>query len=436
MSMLIILIGFILLIVFLIMGMPVVFAFGASCIVMVIGLHYDMSFIMSTAFTRTSSFILLCIPLFVLAGGIIEKAEMGRYLVNFINLFMGRFKCSLAYVSTLTCGLFGALTGSAAATATCIGSILTPRMKEAGYPDGFIGALFSSASMLGILIPPSSLMIVVAFSTGLNPLTCFISTLVPGIVLMIFFCIVSAVLLRNNTDIKPIEKMSLQEWRPHAVKTTGRAVPILCLPVIILGGIYGGFMTPTESAAVGAFYAIVAALFIYRTIKMRILKDSLVESSTTAGVIMMSIFMVGVISKILIYAGLPEAISGFVHSLTVDRYIILLMINIILVLVGMVMDDISAILICAPIFLPLAVGVGVNAYHFAAILGVNMGMAAITPPAAPSLYTCCRVCGCKIQDMLKPDLQFIVFAWIPTLALTTLFPAMALFIPEKMGLVM
>ena len=430
----IVIIGFILLVVFLVMGMPVVYAFGVACIVMVVGLGYDMSFIISTAFTRISSFILLCIPLFVLAGGIIEKAEMGRHLVNFINLFIGRFKCSLAFVSTLTCGLFGALSGSAAATATCVGSIMTPRMKEAGYPDGFIGALFSSISMLGILIPPSALMIIVAFATGLNPLTCFLSTLVPGIVLMIFFCIVSWFILRNNKDIKPAEKISFKEWTPLATKTTGKAIPILCLPVIMLGGIYGGFMTPTESAAVGTFYAVIAGLFIYRTLKIRVLKESLIESATTAGVIMMSIFMVGVLSKILIYAGLPEIIADFVQSLTVDKYIILLMINIVLVLVGMVMDDMSAILICAPIFLPLASDVGVDPYHFAAIIGVNMGMAAITPPAAPSLYTCCRICGSKIKDMLIPDLQFIAFAWIPTLILTTVFPAMALFIPQQIGL--
>ena len=430
----IIIIGFALLIVFLILGMPVVYAFGLSAIVMVIGLRYDTSFIMTTAYFRISSFILLCIPLFVLAGGVIERAQMGKYLIDFINKFIGQYKCSLAYVSVISCGLFGALTGSAAATATCIGSIMTPRLKAAGYSPGFIGALFANASMLGLLIPPSSLMIVVAFSTGLNPLTCFMSTLLPGILLIIFFCIVSYFILRKNEDIRMPEKETRIEWVGTMWPTTRKAIPILMLPVIILGGIYGGLMTPTESAAVGAFYAILAAIFIYHSITLKELRASLLESGTTAGVIMMSIFMVGVISKVLTYVGLPEMISDIISSITANPLTILFGINVLLIVIGMFMDDISAVLITAPIFLPVASQVGIDSYHFVAIMGVNLGMAAITPPTAPSLFTCCRVCKSKLPDMLKPDLQFIIFAWIPTLILTTLIPDLALYVPRMMGL--
>jgi len=150
---------------------------------------------------------------------------------------------------------------------------------------------------------------------------------------------------------------------------------------------------------------------------------------------MISIFMSGVVSKILVYAGLPELISGFVSSITVNRYVVLLLINIILILIGMIMDDMSAVLICTPIFMPLASAIGINSYHFAAIIGVNMGMACVTPPSAPSLYTCCRVCRSQIKDMLKPDLWFILFAWIPTLILTSVLPPLALFLPGKMGLI-
>ena len=431
----VIVLGFVVLLIGLIVGMPVVYAFGLTVLIMITGLGYDLSFIMSTAYGRVSSFTLLCIPLFVLAGGIIERGKMGGYLVDFINKFLGRFKCSLAYVSSITCAVFGALTGSAAATQACIGSILTPRMKAAGYSDGFIGALFANVSMLGLLIPPSSLMIVVAWSTGMSVLTCFMSTLVPGLVLTLLFCVVSAVMLRKDTNIKPLPRSeSVGAWMGETLQSTKKAFPVLLFPVIILGGIYGGFMTATESAAVGAFYAVFAAMVIYRSVTWKELGSSLVSSGTTAGVIMMSIFTVGVVSKVLTYAGLPELISEAVRSATSNRYVVLVFINIVLIIMGMLMDDTSAVMICAPLFLPLATELGVDPYHFAAIFGVNMGMAAVTPPSAPNLYMACRVCNCKIQDMLKPNLIFIFFAWIPTLILTTIIPELALFVPRMMGL--
>lgn len=269
----------------------------------------------------------------------------------------------------------------------------------------------------------------------MSVLTCFMSTLVPGLLLALLFCVVSGVVLRKDTNIKPMPRAeSTSVWLKDVGHTTKKAFPVLLFPVIILGGIYGGYMTPTESAAVGAFYAILAAMVIYRSITWKDLGKSLVSSGTTAGVIMMSIFMVGVVSKVLTYAGLPEIIANAVRSFTTSRYVVLIFINIILIIMGMLMDDTSAVLICAPLFLPLATEIGINPYHFAAIFGVNLGMAAVTPPSAPNLYMACRVCSCKLKDMLKPNLQFIFFAWIPVLILTTIFPELSLFVPRLMGL--
>lgn len=431
----IILIGFLLLLVFMIIGLPVIYSFGVCAVVMMLGLGYELSFIVTTAYARTATYTLLCVPLFILAGGIIEKGRMGTYLIQFINKFVGRFKCALAYVSIITCGVFGALTGSAAATAASIGSILTPQLRKAGYTPGFIGALFANASILGLLIPPSTLMIVVAWSTGLSVLACFMCTLLPGIVLICFLCIVSAVLNRNNHNLQAEPSMPPKEWAIDLAHITKKAFPILLLPIIILGGIYGGLITPTESAAVGAFYAIIIAMFVYRTMSVKGLKEVLVKSGTTAGVIMMSMFMVGVVSKVLTYAGLPELIVEAVHRMGANRYIVMLCINVILIIMGMLMDDTCVVLISAPLFFPLAQEIGFEPYHFAAIMGVNMGMATLTPPSAPSLYTCSRICQAKVGDMLKPDMQFLLFAWVPTLILTILIPDLSLFIPRLMGLV-
>ena len=429
----VIVLGFILLIAFMVMGLPVIYSFGVCVFIMLMGLGYDFSFICTTAYARTASYTLLCVPLFILAGGIIEKGKMGGHLIDFVNKFVGRFRCALSYVSIITCGVFGALTGSAAATAASIGSILTPQLRRAGYKPGFIGALFANASILGLLIPPSTLMIVIAWSTGLSVLACFLCTLFPGIVLIIFLCIVSTFMNRHNTDLKAAEPMTPKEWAVDLGHKTKEAFPILLLPLIILGGIYGGLMTPTESAAIGALYAIVIAMFVYRTMNVKELTSTLVTSGTTAGVIMMSMFMVGVVSKVLTYAGLPELIVKAVDSMHANRYVVMLFINVILIIMGMLMDDTCVVLISAPLFFPLAQQLGFDPYHFAAIMGVNMGMATLTPPSAPSLYTCSRICDAPVGEMLLPDFQFLLFAWIPTLILTIAFPQLSLFLPHLIG---
>lgn len=429
-----ILIGFLLLMFFMIIGLPVVYSFCICVLVIMSGLGYDLSFIITTAYARTASYTLLCVPLFILAGGIIERGKMGGYLVDFINKFVGRFKCALAYVTVIACGVFGALTGSAAATAASIGSIMTPQLKKAGYEPGFIGALIANSSILGLLIPPSTLMIVVAWTTGLSVLACFMCTLIPGIILIIFLCIVSAVLNRKNKNLVAVSRMGAKEWTVDLFHKTKKAFPVLLLPVIILGGIYGGYMTPTESAAIGAFYAIAVAMIVYRSMSLRNLKETLVKSGTTAGVIMLSMFMVGVVSKVLTYAGLPELLVSVVEKMGANRFVVMLFINVILVIMGMLMDDTCVVLIAAPLFFPLAAELGFEPYHFAAIMGVNMGMATLTPPSAPSIYTCSRICDCNVGEMLKPDFILLAFAWIPTLVLTTFIPELSLFIPRLMGL--
>ena len=429
-----ILIGFLLLMFFMIIGLPVVYSFCICVLVIMSGLGYDLSFIITTAYARTASYTLLCVPLFILAGGIIERGKMGGYLVDFINKFVGRFKCALAYVTVIACGVFGALTGSAAATAASIGSIMTPQLKKAGYEPGFIGALIANSSILGLLIPPSTLMIVVAWTTGLSVLACFMCTLIPGIILIIFLCIVSAVLNRKNKNLVAVSRMGAKEWTIDLCHKTKKAFPVLLLPVIILGGIYGGYMTPTESAAIGAFYAIAVAMIVYRSMSLRNLKETLVKSGTTAGVIMLSMFMVGVVSKVLTYAGLPELLVSVVEKMGANRFVVMLFINVILVIMGMLMDDTCVVLIAAPLFFPLAAELGFEPYHFAAIMGVNMGVATLTPPSAPSIYTCSRICDCNVGEMLKPDFILLAFAWIPTLVLTTFIPELSLFIPRLMGL--
>ena len=202
------------------------------------------------------------------------------------------------------------------------------------------------------------------------------------------------------------------------------------MPVIILGGIYGGIMTPTEAAGVAVIYSIPVGFFIYRGLTLKVFYESLKESSITIGVVMVMIFTVLVASRFLIFEDIPGLAEELIYSISENPVIVLLMINLVMILIGMLMDDISGIILCGSLLLPLAEGAGMDPIHFAAVLGVNLGMGNITPPTAPLLYLGVRVTGVPIQKMLWPTIFLILFAWFPTLVLTTFIPEISLWLPE------
>lgn len=422
-------IGLIILVVTLIIGIPIPFAFACSFVFLTYTLGFEGNFQMNAGYGQINSVVLLAIPLFVLAGGIMEKGNIGSALIGFVQCFVGHAKSGLGTVSVITCAVFGAISGSASATLSCIGSIMEPRMTEAGYPKGYSASLLAAACPLGLLIPPSSAQILYAWSSNQSVLACFLATIVPGIILATLLCIVNYVMTKKM-DIKVVEHMDRKEWVGNLGRNTRHALPALFMPVIILGGIYSGIMTPTESAAVSVIYAVPVAMFIYKGMNLKGLKDALVDTSTTTGVIMVMFFMVMILSKLLTMEGVPTLIANTLLSITDNKYLILLMVNIFMIIIGMIMDDVSGILLCTPILLPIVQAIGIHPVHFAAILGVNLGMGNITPPTAPMLYLSGRICKAKIDKMLSPIMIFIIFAWIPTLLLTTYFPAIATTIPR------
>lgn len=422
-------IGIAILIVTLILGIPIPFAFGATVIWLASSLGFQTDILLSAGYSQLNSVVLLAIPLFILAGGIMEKGRIGEALIGLVEKFVGQAKSGLASAAVVACAIFGSISGSAAATLSCIGSIMEPRMTKAGYEKGYTAALMAAACPLGLLIPPSSAQILYAWSSNTSVLACFAATVVPGIILVILLCIVNTFLVRKM-PIEVPEKQSAQVWVQDTGKKTFRAIPALLMPFIILGGIYGGIMTPTEAAAVSVLYAIPVGLFIYRGLTCRGLIDAFADTATTTGVVMVMFFLVMIMSRLLVMQNVPNQIADALLSVTDNKYIILLMINIFMIIIGMLMDDVSGILLCTPILFPIITGIGIHPVHFAAILGVNLGMGNITPPTAPMLYLSGRVCYAKINKMLPPIVMFIVFAWIPTLLLTTFIPALSLTLPK------
>lgn len=235
-------------------------------------------------------------------------------------------------------------------------------------------------------------------------------------------------MLRNVQGIK------LVRIEGNPVKAVGKAsflaIPALLMPLIILGGIYGGIMTPTEAAGVAAVYAIPIGFLIYRGLTFRTFWETLKESSVTVGVVMVMIFMVLIVSKFLIFEDIPTIAQEFIYSVSDSPVVVLLMINVVMILIGMLMDDFSGLVLSASLLTPIAQSAGMDPIHFAAVIGVNLGMGNITPPTAPLLYLGTHVTGVSVQAMMKPTLILILFAWLPTLMLITFIPQIAMFFPE------
>ena len=426
----VILIAALLLVVFLVIGVPVPFAFSGVTIVLVLVLGYSPDFLIPASYNKVNSLVLLCIPLFMIAGAIIREGKIGDALIQFVQQFIGRLKTGLGMVTVITCAIFGAISGSAAATLSAVGSIMAPKLIDRGYPRGVIAALLASSSVLGLLIPPSAAQILYAWSSGNSVLACFLATIVPGIIVIILLCIVQHFQVRNLKSINEAHVEPMDMSFGPVMKRTGHAVPALLMPAIILGGIYGGFLTTMEAAAVAAVYCVPVAIFFYKGMKAKGLWPTMVEAGYSTGAVMMMLMSCQILSRLFTTERVPDMLVDLTMSITTNKTVILLMINVVMVVLGMLMDDGSAILLSTPLLLPIAEAIGINPIHYAAIMGVNLGMGLVTPPCAPMLFLGAQVAKAPVGDAFKPTMQNILFAWIPALALTTFVPQISLWLPN------
>ena len=431
-----VIVSLIVLIVVLMIGVPVPFAFFASTLTIVILGGYDFIFLPYYGYAQVGSIILVAIPLFVTSGKLMERGGIGEALIDLINCFVGRIKGGLGAVMVIACAVFGSISGSGFATLSCIGSIMLPRMYEAGYPKGHCAALVSSGALMSLLIPPSLNQILYAWVGGQSVLACFFATLVPGLILVVLFSVTNFWLLRNNTSIIILDQIPKHERLPRTVKSAVWALPAMITPLIILGGIYGGFMTPTEAAAVSIVYALPIGIWFYKGLKNpKVIIACMIDAFTTAGVIMIMLFSVMIMCRLYIMENLPQMIMEFLLKVSDNPSILIIIVNLFMILIGMIMDDTSAILLTTPILLPVVLQLGIHPVHFAAILGVNIGMGCVMPPTAPFLFLGSRVGKVPVTEMLGTSFWLLIFAWLPTLILVTYVPGLALALPRAMGLV-
>ena len=422
-----ILFSVVILFVCLFIGTPVPVAFMAVALYGLVAGNYDPSFLVPYGASKLGAVILFSIPLFIIAGSIIEKGNLGSQIVDTVQKPFSKIKGGLGIIMVVSCAVFGSITGSACATLSCIGSIMFPKMDKAGFSKAHTATLLANAAPLGMLIPPSGITILYAWLSGTSVLAGFLSTVIPGIILTILFSIINVYLVKDDPNVT-IEQVDLKALAAQEKKRS--AAPALFLPIIVLGGIYGGVITTVEAAAVSVVYAVLVGYFYYKELSWSAIKESLVDGATVTGIVMIMVFGINMLSRIYLMEDLPTKILDLLRMVSENKYVILLMLNIFMMIMGMLMDDTSACMLCTPILVPIVKEIGVSPVQFAAILSVNLGLGCVTPPCAPLLYLAGSLGNAQINQMLKPCMYYIFFGWIPVLILTTYIPDISLFLPR------
>ena len=422
---------FLIFFIFLFMGVPISVSIILSSIstALLAGLTWNqIQFIaMQKMNSGIESFSLLAVPLFILAGNIMNNGGIARRLIKFSQLFVGNMRGSLSHANALGNIFFGALSGSGVAAASAMGGTIYPVQKEQGYDKEIATAVNIASAPAGLLIPPTSAPIV--YSTvagGVSISAMFMGGYIPGILMgliAIYFGYRYA--KKNNYPVAGKPK--------NAGKVVMEALPSLLMIIIVIGGIVAGVFTATEGAGISVLYSLILSI-IYKSINLKTLQQILLKTAETSGVVLFLISASTVMSWVMAYTGIPQAISDGILGLTSNKYIILLLMNVILLLVGMFMDITPAILIFTPIFLPIAESLGMSAIQFGIVLIYNMCIGTMTPPVGSILFVASGITKVKLENLSKVLLPFLI-ANMVVLLLLTFIPQIIMLLPEAMNLV-
>lgn len=406
--------------VLLLIGAPIAVCLGVSSVLamLVQGAGRPIVTIMSSLpqlfAASTSKFVLLAIPFFILAGNIMEKAQISKKLIRLAEACVGHTKGGLAIVCVIVACFFAAISGSGPATVAALGLVLIPGMIRSGYSPAFSAALMGCAGAIGVIIPPSITFVVYGSIADTSIGSLFIAGVVPGL-LMGAALIIAALLVGRKMDLKSLSKTSGKErWDAFKDAFWG-----LLMPVIILGGIYGGIFTPTEAAAVAVVYGLVVGIFIYKTIRVKELFAILIDSASTTATVMFITASASLFAYVLTRARLDVAISnGLVNLSGGSTFIFFMIVNVILLIAGCFLDSTSALYIFTPLFVPVAQALGIDMIHLGVVMIVNLAIGLFTPPVGVNLYVACGVAKVDLKQISKAVIPLLVAALIVLLIIT------------------
>lgn len=416
------------LIVFFLLNIPIALAIGSATFLTLITGSIPPTVLVQKMFTAMDSFPLMAVPFFILAGSLMETGGISRRLIHLANTFVGHFSGGLAFVAIIASLFFGAISGSAAACVAAIGGIIIPEMVARGYAKPYTAAVQATAGTLGVMIPPSIPMIIYGIMTGVSVGALFMGGVVPGIVVGGSLMVVAWYIARRS-GYKGERRYSWAERR----KAFQEALGSLLMSVIILGGIYGGVFTPTEAAVVAVVYGLFVGFFVYKELKLSQLKGIFVRTAISTAVIMLIIGASSAFSWLITSRQIPQMVAKTMLSISSNKFVILLLINLLLLFIGTFMETVASIIILVPVLLPVIQGLGMDPLHFGIVMIVNLAIGMVTPPLGVCLFVSCGIADLSLEDLSRAAVPFITIMILALLALTYI-PSLSTVLPRLMGL--
>jgi C4-dicarboxylate transporter DctM subunit len=412
--------------VLIVIGAPIVFALGISAAVTILSLDVPVSIISQRIYAGLDSFTIMAIPFFVLAGVIMERGGIARRIVDFSIALVGWITGSLLLVACVTGIGMAAVSGSGAASTAAISSTMLGAMRDRGYNVDFSAGLIAAAGTLGPVIPPSIMMIVLATSTNISIGRAFLGGIVPGLLMAVAILVSGYIYARRGGS-------AYRETQSFSLRTLGRtfvvAIPALAVPGIVVGGIIAGLFTPTEAAAVAVVCGLVISVYVYREVKIHDVPGMILSAASLSAAIMMVIATASVFSWLIASQNVPAAVGDLMHGATSSPLVFLLLMGVLLLLIGMFMEGISAIMVLAPVLLPIAVSFGVDPLHFGVLMVMNLSLGMITPPYGITLYVASSIANRSVLQVSRQlGLPLLTLAGI--LLLTTCVPALVTALPD------
>lgn len=412
-----------------VIGIPIAFVLGASSLYYFLFLgNIPLSMIGQKMYSGIDNYILLAIPFFILAGELMNRSKITDALISFSNILVGRIPGALAQINIVASVFFAGITGSGVADTAALGSILIPAMEKEGYTPEYAAAVTVASSVIGPIIPPSVVMVIYSMATGESVGALFAAGYVPGLLVALVLMILSYVYAKKYNHPRRTNKLPMKE----VLYTLKESIIGMMCPVVLVVGIFSGMFTPTEAAVIACIYAIVAGLFLLKTMSLKDVFDSFVSSAVASSVTLLVIAMANLFGQVLAIERIPSLIANFMLGLTSNKYVFLLLLNLFLLFMGMIMDPGASVLILAPIFLPIALTLGIQPLHFAIVMLVNLNLGLITPPVGTCLYVAAPIAKISLERLSKAVMPFVLME-IVALMIMTFVPEVILFLPRLLG---
>lgn len=409
-----------------VIGVPIAFGMGSASLVFMQLNDIPLAVAAQKFFSNTQSFSFLAVPFFILAGNLMVESGIAKKLINFASVLVRQLPGGLGCVSVVTSMIMAGISGSSVADASSVGAILIPEMTDRGYPKSFSAAINATSSVVGIIIPPSSTMIVISYITGLSVAKMFLAGAIPGILIGLAYLAVTVVMaLKNNYPRE--ERAPMKE----IIAATVDAAWAMLFPIFMLGSIILGIATPTESASICVVYALILGLFVYRSLDLKKIFRALQASAIGTTVVMMVVCTATIMQWILVSNNIPTMIADFLLSLNLPYALLLLVMVLILFFAGMVMDNVPNLYIFLPIFMPIAIGMGMDPIHMSIVVLCSLAMGLFTPPVGTTLFISCNIAGISIEECVKDLIPFFIVGALVIL-LVAYCPPLTMFLGNMM----